>query len=652
MLVNNEKAEGIALKRGVVKLTKGGIYLNNKDQQEYQLIEFIDPYQSLFKNLTTLKTQQMDIKDFDNVSQSDHSVICLDIEDISEAQWHKAKQKLEAINPIISHQPEYAIEGLAKRAKECNVSVRTLQRWIADYSETNSIASLVDRKRGWREGKRRITAQQEEIINEVIDNYYLTVQRPSVQAAINEVNRLCYKKGIEKPSKNAVRYQIDKIDEKVHLARRGYRKRVRDKYEPKAGNFPTVTRPLEVIQIDHTKVDVMIVDDELRKPIARPTITIAIDVYSRMITGYYISLDAPSVTSVGMCLSRSILPKKALLARYGITYANWDVFGVPEKIHVDNATEFRSNSLQHSCALYGITIEYRPVARPEFGGHIERVIKTFMKKTHLLDGTTFSNIQEKAEYDSEKNACMTLDEFESWFLRLIVTQYHESIHGSLDCTPSQKWQIGINGDEFSTGIGIPAIPTDEQSLILDFMPSEQRTIQHKGVTIDGLSYYDPCLNPYINRIDKKTNKKKTFIFRRDPRDISQLWFYNPEINRYFKVPLANRALKPMSLWEFNLIKKQVRASYGKVNEHLLFKGQDEMTEELNSSKEKTKTARLQAQRRKHHTKSQDYHKKPIAQDLTTEIAVKQLGSTDDNLIINTANNADNDLDSDYFEDIE
>ncbi len=77
-----------------------------------------------------------------------------------------------------------------------------------------------------------------------------------------------------------------------------------------------------------------------------------------------------------------------------------------------------------------------------------------------------------------------------------------------------------------------------------------------------------------------------------------------------------------------------------------------MTEELNSSKEKTKTARLQAQRRKHHTKSQDYHKKPITQDLTTEIAVKQLGSTDDNLIINTASNADNDLDSDYFEDIE
>lgn len=652
MLANNEKVEGITLKRGVVKLSKGGIYLNNQDQQEYQLIEYIDPYQSLFKNLTTLKIQQMDIKDFENVSQSDHSVICLDIEDVSETQWHKAQQKLEAINPIISHQSEYAIDGLAKRAKECNVSVRTLQRWIANYSQTNSIASLVDQKRGWREGKRRITPQQEEIINEVIDNYYLTVQRPYVQAAINEVNRLCYKKGIEKPSKNAIRYQINQIDEKVHLTRRGYRKRVRDKYEPKAGNFPTVTHPLQVIQIDHTQVDLIIVDDEFRKPIGRPTITLAIDVYSRMITGYYISLDAASFTSVGMCLSRSILPKKALLARYGITYASWDVFGVPEKIHVDNATEFRSNSLQRSCALYGITIEYRPVARPEFGGHIERVIRTIMKKTHLLDGSTFSNTQEKAEYDSEKYACMTLDDFESWFLKLIVTQYHESIHGSLDCTPSQKWQIGIHGDEFSTGIGIPTIPTDEQSLILDFMPSDKRIIQHNGVSMDGLSYYDPCLNPYINRIDKKTNKKKKFIFRRDPRDISQLWFYEPQIKRYFKVPLANRALKPMSLWEYKLIKKQVKAAHGDVNEHLIFRGQDEMAKDVEVAKENSKTARRQAQRRKQHTKSQDYHKKPIAQDLTTEIVVKQLGATNDNLIIKTANNADNDLDSDYFEDIE
>ena len=66
--------------------------------------------------------------------------------------------------------------------------------------------------------------------------------------------------------------------------------------------------PLDIIQIDHTKVDVILVDDETRKPIGRPFITVAIDVYSRMILVLYI-LEAPSYFSVGQCLLNAILPK-------------------------------------------------------------------------------------------------------------------------------------------------------------------------------------------------------------------------------------------------------------------------------------------------------------------------------------------------------
>lgn len=39
---------------------------------------------------------------------------------------------------------------------------------------------------------------------------------------------------------------------------------------------------------------------------------------------------------------------------------------------------------------------------PQFGGHIERLIGTFMKEVHGINGTTFSNIKEKDNYDSEK----------------------------------------------------------------------------------------------------------------------------------------------------------------------------------------------------------------------------------------------------------
>ncbi|OLF39702.1 transposase, partial [Psychrobacter sp. Rd 27.2] len=229
----------------------------------------------------------------------------------------------------------------------------------------------------------------------------------SVEATIREVFKRCYKLDIDKPSKKAIRTRIKRISEKALLRGRGYREKAKNKFTPKAGKFPDADYPLSVIQIDHTPVDIILVDDRYRKPIGRPFITLAIDVYSRMVTGYYISLDAPSVTSVGMCLSRSILPKTDILLEFGLTNATWDVFGFPRKIHVDNGSDFRAESLRKSCAFHGIDIEFRPVARPEFGGHIERLIGNLMEKIHGLPGTTFSNVNQKDDYDSEKNASLT-----------------------------------------------------------------------------------------------------------------------------------------------------------------------------------------------------------------------------------------------------
>ena len=63
--------------------------------------------------------------------------------------------------------------------------------------------------------------------------------------------------------------------------------------------------------------------------------------------------------------------------------------GLLDRLHLDNAKEFRSEALRRGCEQYGITIDYRPVRTPHYGGHIERLIGTMMGKVHLLPGTTF-----------------------------------------------------------------------------------------------------------------------------------------------------------------------------------------------------------------------------------------------------------------------
>lgn len=56
----------------------------------------------------------------------------------------------------------------------------------------------------------------------------------------------------------------------------------------KAG--PRTTCPLQVVQIDHTKVDLELVGDISRACIGRPWLTLVLDVHTRMIIGLQLSL--------------------------------------------------------------------------------------------------------------------------------------------------------------------------------------------------------------------------------------------------------------------------------------------------------------------------------------------------------------------------
>lgn len=648
--------------RDHIQMVLGGIYRNKTDDDEYQLIEYLDDLnQAVFKNLKTLSNHVLSIHDFDNVINGANTSVVIDLNDIGDDEWQEAQKKYLAITPLIMEDDWYGEDnyrgeqGYERRSKEVGVSSRTLRRWVDAYQSTGSIGSLIDQKRGWRKGAKRLNGETENLISEVINNFYLTVQRPNVQATIREVHRRCYVEDIEKPSKNTIRNRIKEIKEKDLLRGRGQRKRAKQKFTAKAGQFPDANYPLSVIQIDHTPVDLILVDDKHRRPIGRPFITVAIDVYSRMVTGYYISLDAPSVTSVSMCISRSILPKDELLLEFGLSDVKWDVFGMPKKIHVDNGSDFRAESLQKSCAFHGINLEFRPVARPEYGGHIERLIGTIMKRVHELPGTTFSNIKEKDEYNSEKHASLTLHEFEKWFLTYITMDYHESIHSSIERSPKEQWRIGVFGDGFESGVGLPSIPSDRHTLVLDFMPSVERTIQRNGATIDGLQYYDPCLNNFINHTDDSGNKTK-FVFRQDPRDITKIWFYDPELLQYFPVPLANQVLPPISLWEYRKVYKQVKQDSGTVNEALIYQALQDMQTLVEESKNTTKKVLRSEQRKKSHTKSQTMYAK-LKSDESEEVDILDTLPESTRILnkkaVETSLDESDDNDDDlYFEDID
>ena len=74
------------------------------------------------------------------------------------------------------------------------------------------------------------------------------------------------------------------------------------------------SHPLEVVQIDHTKVDVIVTEATSRMGAVRPWLTLAIDVHTRMVVGFYLALHEPSAVSVGVCLlNTAVFPKPEFL---------------------------------------------------------------------------------------------------------------------------------------------------------------------------------------------------------------------------------------------------------------------------------------------------------------------------------------------------
>lgn len=577
--------------------------------QKYQIKHLIDVDLVVAKNCETGRTESLFVKDlqpFIEIDEKDDTLAQeTELSLIPEEDWTEARRRYEIILPLLTNYRRTKAD-VEKRAKKYESHISTLYRWIKIYEETEEVSSLLPNKGGSPRGKSKLLPEVETIVQTAIENVYLKKRRRSVKATCREIERLCRAAGgLPVPGEKTVRRKIALIKEREKVAKRYSPKRARENFDPIQGEFPHAEYPLANVQIDHTKLDIIIVDEVYRQSIGRPWITLAIDVFSRLIFGFSISLDAPSNLSVGLCLTHGILPKETWLEKIGVE-GTWSGWGLPKAIHADNASEFRGNMLRRACEEYGMNLEWRPIGKPHYGGHIERLMGTFGSEIHDLPGTTFSNTVDRRDYDSEKEAVMTLRELEKWLVTFIVGEYHERYHEGINTTPVAKWREGLLGNDEKPGTGLPPRIIDGEKLRLDFLPPVKRTVQQYGVQLDEVYYNHDILRRYINAKDEKNRHlKKSFIFKRDPRDISEIYFYDPELKHYFTIPYRDTSRPAISLWELREIKSELkRQGKKRVNEMMIFETREKLREQEETAVKITKSMRRKKENRFLHRTSE------------------------------------------------
>ncbi|XOB65885.1 Mu transposase C-terminal domain-containing protein [Deferribacteres bacterium DY0037] len=525
-----------------------------------------------------------------------------------ELYYKIASERLNIIKPLLNRAPK---KEVIARGKAFNVSYVTLYKWIKAYESSGRILSALAPKYNRRgaPNRSRLNENTEKVIQDLIETHYLTTQRKSKKSTYIKIKNLCNKLGYDVPSKGTVYNRIARIPSaKAHTKRYGAKPGY-DQYGVVEDNFKA-DHPLSVIQIDHTPLDIQIVDEQYRRSIGRPYITLATDIYSRLPYGWYISLDNPSYFTVGQSIYIGIRDKERQLKTLGIEGGEWPIWGLPKSviIHTDNAKEFSGRDLEFFCNEFGINLDHRPVTKPQFGGHVERFIGTINQKLHELPGSTFSNSQDRGEYDSEAKAIFTLAELEKWIMQFVTSIYNKTIHSDLGISPIEKYEEGIFGDDENAGTGYPEIVQGEylEKMRIALLPSFTRTVQREGVVFERVYYFSDVLRKYVKAKDKAGGPCKQFTFRYDPRSMKKLYFYDPDIKDFLEIPYRNLRNPDISLWELKEVRRRLKAEkvtrYSEDEIFLMFNKLQAIEDDAAS---KSKDIRRKISRKSHHKKKMD-----------------------------------------------
>ncbi len=413
-------------------------------------------------------------------------------------------------------------------------SPRTLCRWLAGWIESGGdVDSLLPATSMCGNTSDRVDPGLKAQFRELIEKYYLADEPETVVGAhtlakvdwdelhqhLTEAERPSF------PSLDSAYAAVREIDLFTQdYCRQG--KAIAHHNHAPIDSGPIATRHNECWEMDHTVLDVIVIDEETGLPIGRPTLTLAIDRYSRVIPGFHIGWDAPGIQPVIECLRKGISLKEELLAGVPDLRNPWPVCGVPDEIVTDNGPEFRSKAFKEICGRLGIKTSRSPVLKAWYRGRIERVIKTILHSTcHKVPGSTFSNLFERnKERIPEKVAVCTLAELDAMITRFIVDFYHVRRHRTLNDSPIRFWNESVARH------GMKPLP-DPRKLAVALSLLYFRRPQRYGIQFEGLLYDSPQLAIYrtLKGVPQIVSVKV------DPNDLTRIWYMDTTVNDYVEL---------------------------------------------------------------------------------------------------------------------
>lgn len=527
--------------------------------------------------------------------------------DQASSSYLESQRNYELIKPIVEGEEAFDKRVRASRLNqviaESGKGKPTLYRLLRRYWQRGQIknALLPDYKNSGAGGKRRnfttskagrpriygigcgepVTESVRKQFRIICDKYLMNDKGFSIRYSY-----IKFTKAYKLKHPEAEEHEIPTLRQFQYFYKTEYTKAAQLTVQTPQGNYKKDVRPLHGTateqalgpgsryEIDATIADIYLVDDDdSDKVIGRPTIYMVIDVFSRMVAGFYIGFDNPSFPVAMKALICSFDSKVKACAEYGIDISEeqWPSVGIPDVLLADRG-ELMSHQANYLVDAIGVRLESAPPRRGDAKGIVERSFGTLQAKfkPYMPGVVTGNKVKKHGERDYRVEAAVARSDFIEILLYSILAhnlnkpleKYDRApdMPESLPSIPIELWRWGL---QHRTG-RLRAIDTDIAKILL--LPRQKVTVSELGIKLWGLTYTgkEVIQTGWMHRSSEVSRPKKLFAAY-ELGSANHIYLFPEEgKNTFWVCDLASRSrefrdLTWYQVWERQAAQKQTLA---------------------------------------------------------------------------------------------
>lgn len=493
------------------------------------------------------------------VSSRGKQVLALSLSERQREEWKRRVACVKLLHRAgISKGQRGRIKELICAARTANPELRlpsadTLMRWLRECEQAGGIQTSLISKNALREPKRRLDSQLLEEIRILLRRHYFVRGGESLRSVssriANRLKQVVAQRALGQAtsvSYSTVRRVAAETDPYVRDRARHGPAYAAAKWRHSVGGI-YATRPMQRVEMDHTVLDLYVIDDRLGIPLGRPMITILINSYSDYILSLYLSFEGASITRLAQSIKFALEPKISLSRHLGLEKV-WHTPGLWEMLVVDNGLEFHSNQSKLMSLELCYDIEFCPVRKPWFKPNVERSMRESCR-TLPFPGRPQKIYTVGDRIDPKISACVM---FSDLCRNLIVWA-------------AQTHALQINQRKLARPIdlleeGLAKIPPPsfvDNLHCLDIIGgiSHKLRVSQAGIEWMYLSYR----SPELAAMAKEVAPRFTANIKLNPEDIGSIWVQHPKSLSWINVPaLRQDYAAGLTLSQHKLIRKSAK----------------------------------------------------------------------------------------------